>query len=84
MKIDETFNKYFQGCTARLPDHEEPIANLQNVCKLKLSKRKLIFKYILFLCLKSSHTGDQIHFHFGPKVTGLQCIHHCGKSYFNL
>ena len=85
MKIDETFNKYFQGCTARLPDHEEPIANLQNVCKLKLSKRKLIFKYILFLCLKSSHTGkgDQIHFHFGPKVTGLQCIHHFGKSYFS-
>ena len=36
MKIDETFNKYFQGCTARLPDHQEPIANLQNVCKLKL------------------------------------------------
>ena len=29
-------NKNVQGCTAGIPHHQEPIANLQNVCKLKL------------------------------------------------
>ena len=45
---------YFQGCTAGISDHKEPIANLQNVCKLKLELSNIfVFSSLIF------HAGKQ-------------------------